>query len=642
MSVIAGVAGVIGIIVVMSIIIYCCNGCNDICYKCCGCSCDADRDSRNKAIDKAKNKMRNKEMKRQAKEMERQEKQNRKHAQKLQKEKQKHALQLQKEREKQQQILNQMNQSHINNTPVTQMHRYHTNNTNNTNNTNKKRKKKSKKNHNSKSKHKITNTPPNNNRIKEVIDLQLKPPTDNITHIEQPTTPITIHSPIKLHHYDADISDSDHHNYDNLSPLHQPTKIFTYNTKATPNNISRNKTPKMQILRSAKISHRDTPTSPTPISPIPILSRTKSNSISHLSPGFDNHHKPSLISQHQLSPLPILHRASSEPIYTSHSHTSPVTPPTSILRSSSPVYPIKRYSSQSQSQSQSQSGTGTDTDNEHSSDGHVSFGEVEVHEFKLLAGSESDGVPDDGGLSLHMEQKEMCNNKLNIDIYEKQRYERWKQRAQYLHWNKQKLNKVMKYPEKYLFTAGRCDAFYSSLTVKEREKRLCINKQWKRQHCDELNAERKELNEIRKSRRSNNIFCNCKPLKAMSTNELKIIARQYGIKVYENRKVKKGFLINQLKSKVLNYRDICCWDRISCTCVAAQIDCHSGTQEKHFQCGCVKYHKKCKNEYGRYVYKQPYYCKGLIDEWNEFYHHGDYYNGNEKDMDSTRSVSFKL
>eukprot|EP01083_Nonionella_stella_P204685 745973_1 len=194
----------------------------------------------------------------------------------------------------------------------------------------------------------------------------------------------------------------------------------------------------MQILRSAKISHRDTPTSPTPISPIPILSRTKSNSISHLSPGFDNHHKPSLISQHQLSPLPILHRASSEPIYTSHSHTSPVTPPTSILRS------MKRYSSQSD----------TSTDHEHSSDGHVSFGEVEVHEFKLLAGSESDGVPDDGGLSLHMEQKEMCNNKLNIDIYEKQRYERWKQRAQYLHWNKQKLNKVMKYPEKYLFTAG--------------------------------------------------------------------------------------------------------------------------------------------------------------------------------------------
>mmetsp|Transcript_55046 Transcript_55046/g.49548 ORF Transcript_55046/g.49548 Transcript_55046/m.49548 type:complete len:114 (-) Transcript_55046:1345-1686(-) len=105
----------------------------------------------------------------------------------------------------------------------------------------------------------------------------------------------------------------------------------------------------------------------------------------------------------------------------------------------------------------------------------------------------------------------------------------------------------------------------------------------------------------------------------MSTSELKVIAKQYDIELHKNRKIKKGFLINRIKSKVSNYRDICCWDRITCSCFAAGVDCHSGSGRKNFQCGCIKYHKKCANEFGRYQFKEPIYSKKIITEWNEYY-----------------------
>ena len=186
-----------------------------------------------------------------------------------------------------------------------------------------------------------------------------------------------------------------------------------------------------------------------------------------------------------------------------------------------------------------------------------------------------------------------------------------------------------------LFTAGRCDQFFSYLSLKEREKRLNIDSGWKQSHRKEISEEKMELDALRKSRRqSDNIFCNCRPLGAMSTSELKEIAKQYGIE-FNGRKVKKGFLVNKLRSQVLNYRDICCWDK-TCPCVAAGIECHGGTGDKSFQCGCVKHHKKCGNPNGRYIYKTPRYASGVISEWKEFYKDeaGDEGNGS--------CVSFKI
>merc|ERR1712154_74101 len=114
------------------------------------------------------------------------------------------------------------------------------------------------------------------------------------------------------------------------------------------------------------------------------------------------------------------------------------------------------------------------------------------------------------------------------------------------------------------FTAGRCDEFYSYLTPKEREERLESDNgkewtQWKQQHSKDLDAERAELERLRKSRESN-IFCECKPLGKMSTEELKAVAERHHIKINKKKKVKKGFLINMIKSKVLNHQDVCCWD----------------------------------------------------------------------------------
>ena len=253
----------------------------------------------------------------------------------------------------------------------------------------------------------------------------------------------------------------------------------------------------------------------------------------------------------------------------------------------------------------------------------LSFGEVEIHEFKLLGGSESDGVPDQGGISLHLDTKEINNHSMNVDEYEKKRYDRWKKRAKYLHWNKDKLSKAMDDPEKYLWTNGRCDTFYSYLTPKEREKRLEIDKKWKKIHFEQINKEQKELNELRKSRKNNDIFCKCKPLSLMTISELKIIAKKYEIPLHQNRKIKKGFLLNRIKSKLsslsISSSSSCCWDKISCSCIAAEINCHSGTEQSNFQCGCIKYHKQCKNSFGRYQFKEPIYSKEIINEWNDYY-----------------------
>eukprot|EP01084_Bolivina_argentea_P207658 354256_1 len=192
----------------------------------------------------------------------------------------------------------------------------------------KKRNRKHKPQHKSKSSHspKPKRGKPNANRIKEVKQIKVLPKE---SHSSGSTSHADthIHSPIKLHYYDADVSDSD-----------------------TPNS------PSKQIIRSAKISHRDG------------LTRAHSNP-SIISPGFDRDHAPSLITQHQFSPImpSNLHRASSEPL------SSSCSPRFSILRSPS------RSPSHNTSHSHS-----------------VSFGSVEVHEFSLLAGSESDGVPEDG------------------------------------------------------------------------------------------------------------------------------------------------------------------------------------------------------------------------------------------------------
>lgn len=432
----------------------------------------------------------------------------------------------------------------------------------NQHNKNKKHKNQHRKRNNNKSKSKSRNHQKNNGndnnidlRIKEVKDVkELKPRSDaSLSPVSS-----SIHSPIKLNYYDADhdISDSDEIN----------TKI--------------------QILRSAKISHRDIDNNNNLDgiaieSPLPKLIRSNSNPISNMSPGFNKNDSPLLLSHR----LPSLIRAKSSPIK-------------SILRSP--------YKSPSKTPSKSPI--------------KLSFGEVNIHEFKLLSGSESDGVPDEGGYSLHLDSKEINNHNMNVDEYEKQRYDRWKKRAKKLHWTKDKLSKAMDDPEKYLWTNGRCDEFYSYLTPKERERRLEINKEWKKLHSEELNKEKKELNEIRKSRKSNHIFCDCKPLSLMSTSELKIIAKQYEIPLHSNRKIKKGFLINRIKSKIPNNCiNDCCWDKLSCSCIAAEIDCHSGSDRRNFQCGCIKYNKKCHNKFGQYQYKEPIYSKQIINEWNKYY-----------------------
>jgi len=464
-------------------------------------------------------------------------------------------------------------------------------------------------NHKTKNKNKNNKNNDNNNRIKHVKDIgDLIKKTEDISLHSDSAEVTAIHSPIKLHYYDADISDSDTTNHHNFSPLHHPSIHFdSYSQKNIINN-----NPKHQILRTAKINQRST----SDIN----LNNTRSLFSSNLSPGFDRKHQFSPLLQHQfsplspLSPLPTLHRASSEPL-------------TSSLKS------IDENSSSLKSIDAS------------SSDYHsVSFGDVEVHEFRLMAGAASDGVPEDGGYSLHLGPEEVNKEILNVDEYETKRYERWKDRAQNkLHWNKKKMSNLNKDPERYLFTNGRCDAFYSSLTPKEREKRLNIDKKWKKSHSQQVHAEKQELDQIRKSRKTNNIFCDCKPLSLMTTSQLKSVAKQHGIKIHENRKIKKGFLINQLKSKVLNYRDICCWDKLSCSCIEAGIDCHSGTEQKHFQCGCTLYRKKCGNPNGRYIYKPPYYAKSLITEWKEYYQN-DNQNviENENENDASRGVSFAL
>eukprot|EP00484_Ammonia_sp_Unknown_P027303 CAMPEP_0197024696 /NCGR_PEP_ID=MMETSP1384-20130603/5197_1 /TAXON_ID=29189 /ORGANISM="Ammonia sp." /LENGTH=473 /DNA_ID=CAMNT_0042453121 /DNA_START=118 /DNA_END=1539 /DNA_ORIENTATION=+ len=428
-----------------------------------------------------------------------------------------------------------------------------------------------------------------NSRIQEVKDVKhLKIESDareaeEIADIDITTSsPVssshdTLHSPLKLHSYDADASDSD------SAPLHHDGYSPIYGASSSPYRSQ------LQILRSAKISHRDsTPSTPSEYGhshflPPLGLSRAQSNPPC-ISPAFDRNSSPLLSSHHYtstplLSPTPILRTASSP------------------LLSRSPLRARR----------------------EHATPPSVSFGAVEIHEFKLVAGTESDGVPEEGGLSLHLDATEVNAETLHVDEYEKKRYNRWKQRAQRLHWNQSKLSRAISEPERYLWTAGRNDEFFSSLTPREREQRLSINQEWKRSHSKELSAERQQLDRLRASRKKNEIFCNCKPLSSMSTAELKVVAKQYGIEVEPKRKVKRGFLINRLKSQVSNYRDVCCWDKISCSCFAAGIDCHSGTEQRHFQCGCVAFHTKCANQNGRYVYKEPSYSQKLISEWKRYY-----------------------
>lgn len=230
-----------------------------------------------------------------------------------------------------------------------------------------------------------------------------------------------------------------------------------------------------------------------------------------------------------------------------------------------------------------------------------------MHEFKLLAGSESDGVPDDhGAYALYMEGRDAelteRRKSLKVDEYERERFKRWKARAEALHMRE----------GDNLFTAGRSDSFFSSLSPKERRRR-----------CEDGDhhsaaAEQKELDALRRSRRKNGIFCECKALKEMSTTELRAAAERKGLSVH--KKAKRGFIVNMIRSKVLRYRDVCCWDEAVCSCVAAGIECHSGGGcGGNEQCGCVRAGKKCDNKQGRYVYKAPRYAGALIEEWRECY-----------------------
>mmetsp|Transcript_24512 Transcript_24512/g.39559 ORF Transcript_24512/g.39559 Transcript_24512/m.39559 type:complete len:440 (+) Transcript_24512:273-1592(+) len=326
-------------------------------------------------------------------------------------------------------------------------------------------------------------------------------------------------------------------------------------------------------FRSAKISHRDGATAAD------IAMDTGNQSKLTISPAFKN-----------------------SPLLCSHAHRSPssLSSPSSILRSPS------------KSPSSSMSGLSTPRTPQ-----SVSFGAVEVHEFKLTAGADGDGVPGEGAFSLHFEgAEEVGAATLDLDEYERRRYARWKRRAQKLHWSAQKLCE----PEQYLWTAGRCDAFYSYLSPSEREKRVNIDKRWKREHSREIVCEREQLDELRASRKRNNIFCDCKPLSSMSTAELKARAREYGLKVCaHNKKVKRGYLLNQFTSKLGIDVHKCCWDATACSCIAAGIDCHCGTESRNFQCGCVAAHSKCSNRNGRYMYKEPKYSSRVINEWKRFY-----------------------
>jgi len=201
--------------------------------------------------------------------------------------------------------------------------------------------------------------------------------------------------------------------------------------------------------------------------------------------------------------------------------------------------------------------------------------------------------------------------------YERQRYSRWKKRAKDLHWTKSKMSQVEEEPERYLFTAGRSDEFFDYLSPIERKRRLesVHGKKWRKEHISDLSQEFEELTQLRKSR-ENDVFCDCKPLNKLGTNELKEIAERHGIKL-KGKKLKKGFLVNMIKSRVLNHRDVCCWDKERCACCKRGIECHSGLND--WNCGCVKYGKKCDNPEGRYMYKNPEYGGEVIKEWAEYY-----------------------
>jgi len=452
------------------------------------------------------------------------------------------------------------------------------------------------------------------------------------------------HSPWKLHYEadDDDVSDTQH-----LSPLHQPAitpdpnesqsisssnpyhglsnldhtengehRHSSTSTEIHPVSVGNGST-KMQILRSAKISHRSTRTADSSDDGHGILS-SAFNALSHLtrahsnpvvskpvtSPGFSLN-SPQLLAQHQhhqmpaISPLSTFRRASSDTM---------MSPTPSLRRSTSSPFgsPGKSILYRSPSRSTSPSG---------SSAHHIRFGAVEVHEFKLTAGSESDGVPEDGGYSLHLDRDEIRNQTVDLEEYERRRFSKLIERAQHLHWNKSKLNRARDDPEQYLFTAGRCDEFWDSLTPKEREQRL--DPEWRKQHRHEIGEERKALDEIRSSRKD--VFCDCKPLSKMHTAELKAVAERYGIPLNRHKKLKKGFLINMIRAQVLNHRDVCCWDEQSCSCAAAGIQCHSGV--RGMRCGCFQdsAKRKCGNPNGRYVFKDPRFPRKLIEEWREFY-----------------------
>jgi len=470
------------------------------------------------------------------------------------------------------------------------------------------------------------------------------------------TSHSNIHSPLAIH-YEAD--DDDHSDTHHLSPLHQPsiTPGFTPDPHDQPSlssghsNQGESPTPtrdikKIQILRSAKISQRNTRftdssddahshhNSPgifsSAFGALNRLARSYSDpntansartpSLSHdqstksiISPGFTDN-SPKLLAHHSMphlppiSPLPGFRRASSDGALTPvRGPVSPVRSPGRSILYGSP----SRSSSPSHSHSHSGSHSGP-----HSAH-HIRFGAVEVHEFKLTAGSESDGVPEDGGYSLTLDREEVYNQTVDLEEYERQRYSRWTKRAKDLHWPKHRMSQVEEEPERYLFTAGRSDEFFDYLSAKERKRRLesVYGKEWRKEHFNDLSVEFEELTSIRKSRESD-VFCDCKPLSKMGTNQLKEIAERHGIKI-KSKKLKKGFLVNMIKSKVLNHRDVCCWDKESCACCKRGIECHSGLND--WKCGCVKFNKKCDNPEGRYMYKNPEYGGEVIKRWRKYY-----------------------
>jgi len=275
-------------------------------------------------------------------------------------------------------------------------------------------------------------------------------------------------------------------------------------------------------------------------------------------------------------------------------------------------------------------------------DKHVSFSELKVVEFSLTSGTESDGVPEYGGHSLALGKK-LRQSKVNIDEYEKKRYLRLKKRALQTIDDVSE-NDIELNAQKYLYTRGRNDDFYHSLTEEERVQKL-KDYNAKRENQKNTKKEAKLLNELRKSRERNEIYCTCKPLNRMPITGLKYLASKYKIK-YNNKRVKKADLLkkilrylnkNNSNSDSIIDGNYCCFDKKLCSCLKNGINCHSGNNCANERCGCCKAKtNSCNNPNGRYVYETPLYDENIIKEWKNIF------ENNSNDSVVTPKVTFTI